>query len=482
MSVAILWFRRDFRLSDNEALVAACKDSRQLLPLYIHDPDAEGAWAPGAASRWWLHHTLAALDERLQKFGSKLVIRHGNTIEVLRALARRIGANTVFCNRLYEPAHRALESELKKRLDEEGVNLRCFGGHLIFEPDALYNSSGEPYRVFTPFWKAALRLPETGSPLPPPRHLPPIPPGYDSPTISKLKLLPRMRWDKGLAERWQPGEAGAQKRSQNFVEIDLVRYTSTRDTPGSDGTSRLSPHLHFGEITPRQIIGVVRDHVRGWTEAASGFHRQLIWREFAHYLLHHFPNTVDHPMDSRFTHFPWRANADACLHAWQHGSTGIPLIDAGMRELWSTGWMHNRVRMITASFLTKNLLIPWQQGAKWFWDTLVDADLANNSLGWQWVAGCGADAAPYFRIFNPVLQGEKFDAQGRYVRQWLPTLARLPDRWLHKPWQAPPALLEAAGIKLGSDYPFPIVDLAASRQESLSAYNMIKRIKRVSTT
>jgi deoxyribodipyrimidine photo-lyase len=311
-----------------------------------------------------------------------------------------------------------------------------------------------------------------------PTALPPLPEGLHSIPLDALGLLPRIPWDGGLAAAWDPGEPAALARLQTFVDQAVAGYVQDRDLPGVGGTSRLSPHLHLGEVSPRQVLHAVADRVPGGLGGvAEPFVREIGWREFAHHLLYHFPRTPEEPLDSRFSAFPWRTDGtEALLAAWQRGQTGIPLVDAGMRELWHTGWMHNRVRMVVASLLTKHLRLPWQAGARWFWDTLVDADLAANTLGWQWSAGCGADAAPYFRVFNPVRQGERFDPRGDYVRRWCPELAALPDRWIHQPWAAPESILRAAGVSLGQNYSAPVVDLAESRREALAAWDRVKGV------
>ncbi|KAA3627878.1 MAG: deoxyribodipyrimidine photo-lyase [Proteobacteria bacterium] len=477
MTVAILWFRRDLRLADHEALTTACQNADRLIPVYVHDPESDKGWPLGAASRWWLHHSLCALSERLRQADSRLTVWCGKTETALPDLAELTGATQVYCSRVYDPNPVANDARIAQLLAARGVSFLRFGGTLLHEPESLLNASGAPYRVFTPFWKACQRLPACGPPLPVPARFPPPPQGIPSLTVDALELLPRVGWEGGLADRWQPGEQNAEALCSAFCSDDIAAYTRLRDVPSASGTSRLSPYLHLGEITPRQILWQASSMEQSDAGSTQPYIRQLGWREFAHHLLHYFPHTPDKPLDPRFTRFPWRANYRSLLQAWQSGETGIPLVDAGMRELWKTGWMHNRVRMIAASFLTKNLRIPWQEGARWFWDTLVDADLANNTLGWQWVAGCGADAAPYFRIFNPVLQGERFDKQGRYVRRWLPELGELPDRWLQQPWNATPEILSAAKIRLGIDYPHPVVDLAASRRDALVAYDKIKRLK-----
>lgn len=479
MSAAIVWFRQDLRLTDNPALARALARCERIVPAYIYAPEESEAWAPGAASRWWLHHALAALDGALQARGSRLILRRGPSLEALVRLAQETGATHVFCNRLYEPAHRARDRRVAARLRADGVQVESANASLLFEPQSLLKDDGSPYQVFTPFWRACLRRGWPADPIPAPQALPPVPPALSSLELVELGLLPKIPWDEGLRATWRPGEAGAQARLKAFLDTALPRYAEARDRPDQAGTSRLSPHLHFGEIGPRQIAAAVEERLAldpapGLRAQGESFLRQLVWREFAYYLLVYFPHTPEAPLDARFARFPWAEGYQDTLAAWQRGRTGIPLVDAGMRELWTTGWMHNRVRMIVASCLTKNLLVPWQEGARWFWDTLVDADLANNTLGWQWTAGCGADAAPYFRVFNPVLQGRTFDPRGAYLRRYLPELAGLPDEHLHAPWTAPPAVLEAAGVRLGETYPRPLVDLKASRERALARFQRIK--------
>ena len=472
MSTTILLLRQDLRLTDNPALEAA-RHAERLVPVYIHDPALNGRWTPGAASNWWLHHSLTALDQSLRQLGSKLIIRAGSTSEILRDLVETCNATRVCWNRRYEPALTSADRELKTLLQSNSVEVQTRNADLLFEPwdiqrDAAKGSTA-PYKVFTAYWRACLRHGLPGMAHTRPIRLPALPDGLSSLRPEELGLLPRVRWDAGLEEHWQPGEEGALRRLEQFLDAGVLDYDAARDRPAISGTSRLSPHLHFGEIGPRQVIHAAQLRERGATGiqlvSLETFVREIGWREFAHHLLFHFPRTDREPLNRGFKTFPWRRRYKADLNAWQRGKTGIPLVDAGMRELWRTGWMHNRVRMIVASFLTKNLLIPWQEGAAWFWDTLVDADLANNTMGWQWVAGCGADAAPYFRIFNPVLQGEKFDPAGDYVRRWIPELTALPNRYIHKPWSAPASMQVDCG-----DYPPPIVDLKVSRERALTAY------------
>lgn len=475
MSTALLWLRRDLRLTDHPALIAACERHERVLPVYIHTPQEEAPWQPGAASRWWLHHSLKALTASFVSIGAPLIIRRGDSLTELRALLAETGAQAVYWSRLYEPAAIARDTHIKDALRSDGIETESFNSALLLEPWTLKTGVGEPYRVFTPFWRnasARLHAPVSlaaPTQIQPPKQLPKNLP------LDALNLLAKIPWANGFIPRWQPGEVGALTLLNQFCDQRLFGYKAERDRPDIDATSSLSPHLHFGEISPRQIVA--RTQAQAAHESAAGvlagsehFIREVGWREFAHHLLYHYPKTPDVPMyASKFARFPWRQRGDYIgdLTAWQRGRTGIPIVDAGMRQLWASGWMHNRVRMIVASLLTKNLLIPWLDGARWFWDTLVDADLANNTLGWQWVAGCGADAAPYYRIFNPVLQSRKFDPEGIYLRRWLPELSALPNDVLHAPWEKPAALT-------GINYPKPIVDLAVSRTRALSAYAAIK--------
>ncbi len=419
MGATLLWFRQDLRLSDNPALAAALERGGPIIPVFIWAPEEEGAWAPGAASRWWLHQSLTSLGQELEKRGSRLVIRHGPTIQALRELAVGTGATTVHWNRRYEPAAIARDAAVKSSLRESGLAAESFNGNLLFEPWTIRNTNGEAFRMFTPFWRACQkqRIPPPGGEAP--KRLPAPQAWPYSLPLSELGLEPAIDWASGFREIWQPGEAGAKAHLQRFASKQLAGYPEQRDRPATYGTSRLSPHLHFGEISPGEVWRAVAARTSDNPRECEAYLRQLVWREFAYHLLYHFPKSAEQPLRSEFAVFPWRTRTD-WFQAWKRGKTGFPLVDAGMRELWRTGWMHNRVRMVVASFLVKHLLISWQEGAAWFWDTLVDADLANNTLGWQWVAGCGADAAPYFRIFNPTLQAEKFDPAGEYVNHWAP--------------------------------------------------------------
>jgi deoxyribodipyrimidine photo-lyase len=463
MSTAIFWFRRDLRLSDNPALVAAAETARTVIPVYIWSPEDDGDWAPGAAQRWWLHRSLEGLAEALRAKGSRLVIRSGPASRALRKLIEETGATAVFWNRLYEPAAVERDRSVEGSLTDAGVEARSFKAAVLFEPREIQTAAGGPYRVFTPFWRACQRLPEPASPIKPPRDLPAPGAWPRSLTVGDLGLLPEIPWHESLEEAWTPGEAGAHGQLGAFIQHALAGYGVNRDRPDREGVSRLSAHLHHGELSPRQAWhAVAAQRGEAPEKDIEAWIRELGWREFAHHVLFHFPHTPTRPMYEKYADFPWREDHGEMLEAWRRGRTGIPIVDAGMRQLWSTGWMHNRVRMIAASLLVKNIRAPWQAGARWFWDTLVDADLASNTMGWQWSAGCGADAAPYFRIFNPVTQGERFDPSGDYVRRWVPELADLPPKRVHRPWEAPPP-----------DYPAPILDLKTSRQEALAALKSV---------
>ena len=479
MSATIVWFRQDLRLQDNPALTAAIERGTPIVPVYILDDEGEGKWRAGAASRWWLHHSLSQLDESLRNRGSRFILARGASAVVLRKLLEETKASAVYWNRRYEPAVIARDKAIKAELAGSGIEAKSFNSALLFEPDTVQNKSGGPFQVFTPYWKHCLSLPieppaKLGSAaLIAPKKWP------ASLEVSEFSLLPKIKWDAGFGKVSRPGEAEALKRLKSFVARGVEAYDDTRDFPAVDGTSALSAHLHFGEIGPRQIwaaveflsksSGVFPPHRGGMV-----FLKEVGWREFAHHLLYHFPQTPDQPLRAEFADFPWDKNSKS-LAAWQRGRTGYPIVDAGLRQLWQTGWMHNRVRMIVASFLVKHLRLFWQEGAAWFWDTLVDADLANNTLGWQWSAGCGADASPYFRIFNPILQGPKFDPAGDYVRRWVPELAKLPAEFIHQPWEASPEILKAAVVTLGKDYPKPIVDHSQAREAALTALKSIRK-------
>jgi deoxyribodipyrimidine photo-lyase len=468
---ALVWFRRDLRLADNGALKAAIAAGGPVIAVFVWAPEDEGDWPSGAASRWWLHHSLEALDGGLRARGSRLVLRTGPTVEALTRLARDTKAGHLFWNRLYEPSALETESRVAEAMRAAGVEARGFAGTLLFAPEAIKTGAGRPFQVFTPFWRACLGADAPAPPTPPPRRLRQPRVWPRSTPLPSLRLLPAIDWAAGLRAAWRPGEASAAVRLRAFAGRGLRGYAQGRELPAAPGVSRLSPHLHFGELSPRQLWHRLG---RGGGQDVEAFRRELGWREFAHHLLFHYPRTPTEPLQARFARFTW-ARAPGQLRAWQRGRTGYPMVDAGMRQLWRTGWMHNRVRMLVASFLVKDLLLPWQAGARWFWDTLVDADLANNTLGWQWSAGCGADAAPFFRIFNPTMQGQKFDPAGDYVRRFVPELRRLPARWIHEPWRAPADVLAQAGIKLGTSYPKPIVDHGWARNRALAAFARTQR-------
>ncbi|MBI1320638.1 MAG: deoxyribodipyrimidine photo-lyase [Candidatus Hydrogenedens sp.] len=467
----LVWLRRDLRLEDQPALYAAAERGA-VVPVFIWNPEEDGAWAPGGASRWWLHFSLAALQTDLEKTGGQLVLRQGDSLETLQALIEETGADAVYWNRLYEPEAIARDTRIKAALTQQGIEARSFNGSLLIEPPEFFNKQGGPWKVFTPFYKAALRDVGIGDPLPAVEALPAPKQWPADVPLETLDLLPRIDWAAGIRATWTPGETGAWEQVERFKE-GVAAYKEDRDKPQLMATSRLSPHLHFGEISPRAAITAIQATEDGASNGAQHFVSEMYWREFGHYLLFHFPETTVAPLRPEFEAFPWHDDPEA-LRAWQRGRTGYPLVDAGMRELWKTGWMHNRVRMVVASFLVKHLLIPWQQGAAWFWDTLVDADLANNTLGWQWTAGCGADAAPYFRVFNPVLQGLKFDPEGEYIARYVPELAALPAKYRHEPWLADDITLRAAGVVLGDTYPHRIVDHGEARDAALAAYQAIK--------
>lgn len=482
MSVAptLVWLRQDLRVQDNPALHAAMARGGAVVPVFIWDPEGEWGWAPGAASRWWLHHSLVALEAACRARGGRLIVRHGDSEKVLRQLVAETGAMAVYFNRRYELAAVARESWIEADFASRGIEVRTFNSALLREPHEAANKQGRPFQVFSAYWRHCLH-----EPVSPPVKIGseawPAPDAWPAGvTIGELGLLPRIGWDEGFRGEWEPGEAGAARRLGRFLAQAMDAYAQERDVPAHEGTSRLSPHLHFGEIGPRQIWAAVRKMSRESgvfppSKGAAVFLNEIGWREFAHHLLFNFPHTAELPLREEFEAFGWASDPEgARLRAWQRGQTGYPIVDAGMRQLWRIGWMHNRVRMIAASFLVKHLRLPWRQGAAWFWDTLVDADVANNTLGWQWSAGCGADAAPYFRIFAPVLQGRKFDPEGAYVRRWVPELSRLPAKFIHAPWEAPAAVLAEAGVILGENYPRPIVEHAKARAEALEAFRALR--------
>ncbi len=469
---ALVWFRQDLRLADNPAVHAATQSGAPIFALYVHDDETAGAWKPGSASRWWLRRSLASLRDSLD---GKLHIYHGDARQLIPALARELDASLICWNRCVEPWRTERDEAIKGELLAAGVAVQTFNGSYLYDPSVIAKKDGTPYRVFTPFYRKGCI--ENGRP---PREPLPAPAGMllcdnSAETAGEEDdLLPAFDWFENGAEAWSPGEAGARQQLDRFLAHGLGNYDTGRDRPDLECVSRLSPHLHFGELSPNQVRKAVIDHAGHPSSDANvdRFLSELGWREFSAYLLHHDPDLPEKNVQKKFDRFPWRNDEDLRI-AWQRGATGYPIVDAGMRELWRTGFMHNRVRMIAASFLVKNLMQDWRHGESWFWDKLLDADLANNSASWQWVAGSGVDAAPYFRIFNPVTQGKKFDPHGDYVRRYVPALKELPDKYVHCPWEAPGDVLEQANVRLGADYPHPIVDLKASRERALEAFRSL---------
>lgn len=475
-SMAVYWARNDLRIADNPALSAAIDTCAPVVALYLLDDETPGKWRLGGAARWWLDGSLKRFAEDLRGLNVQLVLRSGRAEAVLPVFLQEVGAEAVFWNRRYAPEERAADQSLKAHLKANGHTVRSFNAALLTEPQTITTGAGGPYKTYTPFWRTVRPKINGNAPLPAPNPSKHPLSAFPSDELEVWSLTPHApNWASEFPHHWEPGEVGAMARLDEFLDSRIDGYAEGRDVPGEQATSRLSPHLQFGEISPRQIVWAVTAQSDG--KAAEKFLSEIGWREFAYHLLYHFPAFPEQNWRGDFDAFPWREDPDG-LRAWTKGQTGYPLVDAGMRELWATGYMHNRVRMITASFLTKHLLIDWRRGEEWFWDTLVDADLANNSVSWQWVAGSGADAAPYFRIFNPSAQGDRFDAEGAYVRRWVPELAKVPSKYIHAPWTAPEAVLREAKVRLGASYPEPIVDHAHARARALDAFKSMSLAKR----
>ena len=467
---ALHWFRQDLRLSDNPALYEASKHD-EVIPIYILDDLNSVEYSMGGASRFWLYHSLSDLKNNLSQ---NLSLYQGNPLQTLLDIIDRFEIDVVYWNRCYEPWRIKRDTQIKAELESKGVLVKTFNGSLLWEPWTIKKDDGSPYKVFTPFYrKGCLKSKEPREPLPRVDTSNYFNDKDNSLHINDLSLLPTIRWDIPIQSFWNIGEDGAFKRLSKFIENGIEQYKDGRNFPSKPFVSRISPYLHHGEISPNQLWYKVRNLADN--KHVDHFCSELGWREFSYSQLFFNPELPTKNLQSKFDTFPW-VDDSTLLVLWQKGKTGIPMIDAGMRELWQTGYMHNRVRMIVGSFLVKNLRLHWHHGERWFWNTLVDADLANNSSGWQWVAGCGADAAPYFRIFNPVMQGQKFDPNGVYVRHFVPEIASLPDKYLFNPWEAPPQILTEAGVELGVTYPHPIVDVKLSREAALVAFASLRRV------
>ncbi len=474
----IVWLRDDLRVSDNPALHAACVTGQPVICVYIYEQTLEFKNLGGAA-KWWLHKALESLSYSLEKRGAKLVIMAGDSAHILPALVTQTSATAVLWNRRYNLAEREADSALKMQLKEAGIAVQSFNGHLLYEPWEVKTKAGTPCKVFTPFWKAARAL----RPVEPTLAMPETILSYNLPIagavdLETLNLLPTAPdWSGGMMAEWDVSEQGAQKRLFTFLDHGIKGYGENRNIPGVHSTSKLSSYLRFGLMSVRQIWAATYAQLesgalQGYENDVTKYVAELGWREFSYHLLFYFPALATQNFQDKFDKFAW-VQDNAKLKAWQHGQTGYPIVDAGMRELWQTGWMHNRLRMVVGSFLVKHLLMDWRKGEDWFWDTLVDADMASNAASWQWVAGSGADAAPYYRIFNPIIQGEKFDSDGAYVRKFVPELANLPDKFLHKPWEAPLSALKQAGVSLGKTYPQPIVEHSFARDRALAAFTAL---------
>lgn len=470
----LVWFRNDLRMTDNAALLAASESGQPIICLYVLDDEADETTQYGGAQRWWLHHSLNDFSNSLQRLGGQLVLRRGKPEDIIAKLIGEHDIKAVVWNRRYATSHIARDTQLKQSLQDDKIDVRSYNGFLLHEPTMVKTGSGGPYRVYTPFWRSFSGAAEPREPAPAPTAINAFGNAISSEALNDWHLLPtNPDWSEGIKAEWTPGEAGAKERLDDFLSGPIKAYQEGRDFPAKHDTSKLSPHLTFGEISPYQIWAEVNAKHPTNSPNKETFRKEVVWREFAYHLLVNFEDLKNKNYNQQFNAFPWHSN-DAHLRAWQKGQTGYPIVDAGMRQLWQTGWMHNRVRMIVGSFLVKHLLIDWREGEKWFWDTLVDADPASNTASWQWIAGSGADAAPYFRVFNPILQGEKFDKNGDYVKLFCPELRNLPNKFIHKPWEAPKHELSKAGLVLGETYPAPIVDHKTARERALAAYQTMR--------
>ena len=471
-AVNILWFRQDLRLSDNPALLAAIAGNATILPIYILDDENAQKWGMGGASRWWLHKSLEALNVSLS---GNLCFFKGKAEDIISKLVHEKNVTGVYWNRCYEPWRIKRDKRIKASLMKQNILVKSYNGSLLFEPPNIKKDDGTPYKVFTPFYKKGCLV--NGLPPREPQETPDRI-NFDSTLkkipLSELELMPEINWYKDMQDEWVPGEQAAKEQLKKFSQVGIKEYKVGRNRPDKEFVSKLSPYLHFGELSPNQAWHCIKNlnDTQSYQSSIEHFLSELGWREFSNNLLYYWNELPENNLQKKFDRFPWLNDANT-LKKWQHGLTGYPIIDAGMRQLWKTGYMHNRVRMVTGSFLVKNLMLDWRHGEQWFWDTLLDADLANNSASWQWIAGCGADAAPYFRIFNPILQGEKFDPDGVYVRKYVPELKNLSSRYIHKPWEAPTKILSEAKIVLGDNYPRPMVDIKKSRDRALMAFKAL---------
>ena len=470
--LSIFWFRQDLRLADNPGLSEAISKGI-VLPIYIYDDINSNEYEMGSASKWWLHNSLEKLNDSLN---NKLSVYKGDALKIIESLTKSYDVESISWNRCYEPWRIKRDKNIKSEIEKKGIEVNTFNGSLLWEPFNILKTDGTPYRVFSPYYrKGCLNAAPPRIPLESPEISSLFKDEYNELTIEDLSLIPKVHWFDEMEKLWKPGEVGAQEKLYDFLDDGLFGYKEGRNFPSQKNVSQLSPHIHLGEISPNQVwyAAKQKEDETGIEKDLAHFLSELGWREFSYNLLYHFPTLPRENLQKKFDNFPWQENTDFS-DKWKKGHTGYPIVDAGMRELWQTGYMHNRVRMIVGSFLVKNLLLHWHEGEKWFWDCLIDADLASNSASWQWVAGSGADAAPYFRIFNPISQGIKFDPEGEYTKKFLPELKDLPIKYLYSPWEAPADVLEQANIKLGENYPKPIVDLKESREKALDAFDKIR--------